>query len=119
MITGFNSEVAYNGMVFHVQTEDRGRKAARIDTIIYKSGGAVVYKKQIFYRDILDSDNLEQAIREIMEETHERTIGEIKRGLWTLGKDAVPKRSFRSIVGRYLNEPESATGLSGSEDHRR
>ncbi len=112
MITGFNTEAKYDGVTFHVQTEDRGEKAARIDTIIYRSGGAIVHKKQIHYNDILNCDCLEEAVREIMEDVHLKTINEVKKGLWTLGAECVPSESFREVVGKYLLDPGKMAGLN-------
>ena len=111
MITGFNSEARYKDVIFHVQTEDRGKRAARIDTIIYRSGGAVVRRKTISYKDILNSDLLETAIKELMEEIHHSTIREVEHGLWTLGSDYTTTKTLRSVLLKYLTEPESTTGL--------
>jgi hypothetical protein len=102
MITGFNSEVRYNDITFHIQTEDRGKKAARIDTIIYKSGGAIVHKKRIYYDDILNSDCLEQAVKELMREIHQRTIKEVQKGLWLLDPDKIPSVSLEDVILKYL-----------------
>ena len=38
MITGFNSDVKYRGLVYHVQTEDKGAENPLIETLIYKGG---------------------------------------------------------------------------------
>ncbi len=111
MITGFNSEVSYNDIVFHIQTEDRGVKAGRIDTIIYRSGGAIVHRKQIFYKDILGAECMNTAIEEIMREIHEKTINEVRKGLWTIGATIVPKRSFREVITGILIGETSAPGV--------
>ena len=112
MITGFNSEEKFGGQTFHIQTEDRGLKAARIDTIIYRSGGAIVHRKKIPYQDIIHCENLEAILRDLMEEIHQKTINEVRKGLWTLSRDQVPKESFREKVTRYLMLPGRITGLS-------
>ncbi|MBN1296126.1 hypothetical protein JXA80_05050 [bacterium] len=111
MITGYNSQEKYNGQTFHVQTEDRGRKAARIDTIIYRSGGAIVHRKKIAYQDILECDALDEIIQELMRDLHQKTLNEVRKGLWTRGKDAVPELSFREKILRYLQQPRALTGL--------
>jgi hypothetical protein len=112
MITGFNSEEKFAGQTFHIQTEDRGLKAARIDTIIYRSGGAIVHRKKISYKDIIECDNLQDIVRELMDEIHKKTINEVRKGLWTLGKESVPDVSFRETVMRYLLQPGKVTGLT-------
>src|SRR3972149_72348 len=38
MITGFNTDVKYRGVVYHVQTEDKGAGNPLIETLIYKGG---------------------------------------------------------------------------------
>ena len=38
MITGFNSDVKYRGLVYHVQTEDKGKVNPLIETLIYRGG---------------------------------------------------------------------------------
>ncbi|HPQ40728.1 MAG TPA: hypothetical protein PLV45_10175 [bacterium] len=116
MITGYNSQEKYNGQTFHVQTEDRGRKAARIDTIIYRSGGAIVHRKKILYDDIIESENLTEIVQELMNEIHQKTLNEVRKGLWTRGKDSVPAKSFRETILRYLREPGCVTGLTADPE---
>lgn len=111
MITGFNSQVKYGLKTFHVQTEDRGKKAARIDTIIYRSGGAIVHRKKIDYSDVLECENLETIVRDLMKELHDKTLNEVQKGLWTRGKESVSARSFKETVIEYLIQPGSVTGL--------
>ena len=111
MITGFNTEVKYKDTVYHVQTEDRGVKAARIDTIIYRSGGAIVYKKQVFYSDILNCECLSQVVQELMSDIHNRTTLEIQKGLWSLAADRIPKKSLNETLQEFLIHPSSVTGL--------
>jgi hypothetical protein len=38
VITGFNTDVKYRGVVYHVQTEDKGTQNPLIETLIYKGG---------------------------------------------------------------------------------
>jgi hypothetical protein len=111
MITGFNTEQRYEDESFHVQTEDRGLRAARIDTIIYRSGGSVVHRKKLSYRDILNCEGLDQIIRELMEEIHFRTIHEVTKGLWSGKSRLAPEKSFEETVTRYFVQPGVLTGL--------
>ncbi len=104
MITGYNTEVKYGNLTFHIQTEDRGKKASRIDTIIYKSGGAIVHRKIINYKDISKCDCLEQVVKEIMIDVHHQTIREVRRGLWLLPPDRIPSPLFSEKMMRFLTE---------------
>ena len=117
MITGHNSTVKYQEELFHIQTEDRGLKAARIDTIIYRSGGAILHRKQLSYKDILACENVREVVRELMDEIHNKTINEVQKGLWARGN--VPERLFYDTIMHYLLQPGELTGLSdqsGSDD---
>ena len=38
MITGFNTDVEYNGRIYHVQTEDRGSSNPVIESLVYAGG---------------------------------------------------------------------------------
>ncbi len=109
MITGHNSAIKYKEELFHIQTEDRGLKAARIDTIIYKNGGAILHRKQLSYKDILACENVRDVVRELMAEIHNKTITEVQKGLWRHGN--VPEQSFQDRVMHYLLNPGELTGL--------
>ena len=41
MITGFNTDVEHDGVVYHVQTEDKGLDSPLILSLVY-SGGAIL-----------------------------------------------------------------------------
>ncbi len=45
MITGFNTDVEYEGRVFHVQTEDKGRTNPVVESLVY-SGGEIVASRR-------------------------------------------------------------------------
>ncbi len=55
MSTGFNSNVEFEGTVYHVQTEDRGLQHPFVDTVVL-SGGRVVYRRSVGYQDLLTAD---------------------------------------------------------------
>ena len=38
MVTGFNTDVKYKGVTYHVQTEDKGPTTPMVLTLIYKGG---------------------------------------------------------------------------------
>ena len=50
MITGFNTDVKYRGVVYHVQTEDKGPQNPLIETLIYK-GGEILGSRRLPYAD--------------------------------------------------------------------
>ena len=78
MITGFNTDVKYKGVVYHVQTEDKGAANPLIETLIYK-GGEILASRRLPYSDLVKQGD-EAAITRLMEDQHKGMIMEIKRG---------------------------------------
>ena len=78
MITGFNTDVKYRGVVYHVQTEDKGTANPMIETLIYK-GGEILGSKRLPYGDLVQ-DGDEAAITRLMEDQHKNIIMDVKRG---------------------------------------
>jgi hypothetical protein len=79
VITGFNSDVKFRGLVYHVQTEDKGRENPLIETLIYK-GGEILASRRLPYAEIIQGGDAEKAISRLMEEQHNAMILEVKQG---------------------------------------
>ena len=79
MITGFNTDVKYRGVIYHVQTEDKGRANPIIETLIYK-GGEILGSRRLPYADLLKTPDDESTITKLMEDQHKGMIIEVKRG---------------------------------------
>ena len=54
MLTGFNTDVDYEGRVYHVQTEDRGEKHPVIESLVY-CGGEIIASRRNPYAELLES----------------------------------------------------------------
>jgi hypothetical protein len=65
--------------MYHVQTEDGGRRSPNIITLLYK-GGTILGSKKTSYADILKVDNLEQVVEELMKEQHKEMLRRLKEG---------------------------------------
>ena len=52
MITGYNTDVEFDGVVYHVQTEDKGLETPIILSLVY-SGGAILASKRSPYDDLV------------------------------------------------------------------
>jgi hypothetical protein len=82
VITGFNTDVKFRGLVYHVQTEDKGRENPLIETLIYK-GGEILASRRLPYAELIGDGDPEKAISHLMEEQHNAMILEVKRGKFT------------------------------------
>lgn len=78
MVTGFNTDIKHEGVVYHIQTETR--KDAGIETAVYV-GGAVIHSLKTSYRDLLESPGYtEDKVRPRLEAQHRDVIGRIRSG---------------------------------------
>lgn len=79
---GFNHNVKYMGEIYHIQTEDGGKKNPVITTHLFKDG-AVIASRRAAYSDILNSDRHDNAaIKEEMRVQHLRVLKDLKEGLF-------------------------------------
>ena len=79
MVTGINSDIDYNGKLYHVQTEDGGINNPIILTRIFCSGVLVTTRKTS-YVYLLDMDGFKEVVENLMKEQHNEMIQEIKNG---------------------------------------
>jgi hypothetical protein len=79
MISGFNTDVNYEGCVYHVQTEDRGRTNPFLESLVY-IGGTIVAKKSTPYSEQLEQGATEAAIASLLKRQHQVIIAAIRAG---------------------------------------
>ena len=79
MVTGINSDIDYNGKLYHVQTEDGGINNPIILTRIFSSGVLVTTRKTS-YVYLLDMDGFKEVVKNLMKEQHNEMIQEIQNG---------------------------------------
>jgi hypothetical protein len=108
VITGFNTDVKYHGLVYHVQTEDKGLANPIIETLIYK-GGEILGSRRLPYKDLVP-DNDEPTITRMMEDQHKAMILEVKRGKFDPQGDRtmIEDLSLDDLVLAYLAQRAAA-----------
>ncbi len=79
MITGYNTDVRHNEVVFHVQTEDKGAANPQIESLVYVSGQVLVSKKAS-YASLLAEGHGDKAILALMDQQHRTMIAAIRHG---------------------------------------
>jgi hypothetical protein len=80
MLFGHNTNVVLDGIIYHVQTEDRGANHAFIDTTVH-CRGRVMHRRTNTYADLLPLDaEREQALRLRLDEQHRSTVEEMRSG---------------------------------------
>lgn len=79
MITGFNTDVEHNGVVYHVQTEDKGLDSPLILSLVY-SGGAILASKRSPYEDLIAAGFDEAALARRLKRQHRLICAAINAG---------------------------------------
>jgi hypothetical protein len=79
MITGYNTDVRHNDVVFHVQTEDKGASNPFIESLVYV-GGQVLASKRASYAELLAQGKDDKAITALMDHQHRTMIAAIRYG---------------------------------------
>lgn len=89
MEKGFNSDILYQGLEYHVQTEDWGVANPYIVTRVYCNGGIVKSVKssyaEVLSRELLQSSNIQplafrRALVSAIESQHERILDQLVSG---------------------------------------
>jgi hypothetical protein len=78
MITGYNTDVRHNEVVFHVQTEDKGTANPYIESLVYV-GGQVLASKRASYAELL-AEGKDKDILALMDHQHRTMIAAIRHG---------------------------------------
>ncbi len=79
MLPGFNHNIKYRNMVFHVQTEDNGEENPLVISHLF-IGGNIIATKKTNYSDLLGRENMGASVRAIMENQHKELIKELITG---------------------------------------
>lgn len=79
MIVGFNHNITYRGVGFHVQTEDSGVQRPQLVTLLYH-GGTIISSQKTVYADIIKVDNLDQVVEELAKEQHKGMLKKLTHG---------------------------------------
>lgn len=79
MITGFNTDIEFEGVTYHVQTEDKGLSKPIILSLVYNKG-TILASKRSGYDDLLGRDFNERILAERLAKQHKLMCAAIKAG---------------------------------------
>jgi hypothetical protein len=74
-ILGYNHNVRYRGLVFHVQSEDSGIGAPHLFTHLFHHGVIVSTRKLVY-----DAGSAEESIKSLMQAQHKAVLKDLRRG---------------------------------------
>jgi hypothetical protein len=113
MITGYNTDVRHNDVVYHVQTEDKGLSNPCIESLLYV-GGQILANKRTSYAELL-ADKGERAVAALMDHQHRTMIAAIRAGKFDKKLAAMRAVVPASGDGRRLAADETVPSDSGIE----
>lgn len=79
MITGFNTDVEFEGVIYHVQTEDKGLTTPIILSLVY-SGGTILASKRQPYEDLFEGGFDESNLAERLQRQHRLMCAAVQTG---------------------------------------
>jgi len=79
VITGFNTDVEHDGVIYHVQTEDKGLKSPLILSLVYV-GGTILASKRTPYDDLIAAGFDEAKLAERLQRQHKLICAAIHTG---------------------------------------
>ena len=111
MITGYNTEVPYGGITYHIQTEDMGMGSKRIITHVFK-GGAILLSKKTAYDHLLVGGIDEGKIKALMNDQHKTIMKIIQAGKLELLRQKVEEAEVLERESRKADN-ETASRVAG------
>jgi hypothetical protein len=110
MITGYNTDIPYEGKTYHLQTEDKGLANPMIESLIYV-GGEILTAKRTSYEHLVHRGQVdEKEVARLLEAQHKKLIREIRDGrhdpdgLKPIGEGLITDRSLDEVVLDYIGE---------------
>lgn len=79
MITGFNTDIEFQGTTYHVQTEDKGVKTPLILSLVYDRG-TILASKRSTYNDLLVGEFDEKILIERLQKQHNLICAAVRTG---------------------------------------
>ena len=79
MITGFNTDIEHDGVVYHVQTEDKGLDSPIILSLVYV-GGTILASKRSPYGDLIEQGFSDELLAERLKRQHRLICAAINSG---------------------------------------
>ena len=110
MITGFNTDIEHDGVVYHVQTEDKGLDSPIILSLVY-SGGTILASKRSPYEDLIAEGFSDEALAERLKRQHKLICAAIHSGRINDLKQMSGRAKHSAAFVRETVEEEAPTDI--------
>jgi hypothetical protein len=114
MLSGFNTNVRHRSVLFHVQSEDSGRRHPHVITHLYHAG-TILASEKISYAHRVHEPDLPGVVRELMDRQHKEVLRRLAAGDF----DALIRERLGPSVfpddGDTVSATRPALGSTGAE----
>lgn len=107
VITGFNTDIEHDGVVYHVQTEDKGVETPLILSLVYNRG-TILASKRSPYNDLLQSGYDEKILAERLQKQHKLICAAVRAGRIEELKRMTAKEAALKREAKAANAPSTA-----------
>jgi hypothetical protein len=108
VLTGFNTDIDFEGVTYHVQTEDRGSTNPLIESLVYVKG-EILATRRTEYSDLLEAGAEMPSIQILMERQHRNILDAIRTGRM----DMLTEPSVGGASDTTVSRRSPATGRLG------
>jgi hypothetical protein len=105
VITGFNTDIEHDGVLYHVQTEDKGLESPLILSLVYV-GGAILAAKRSRYEDLIEAGFTEELLTKRLKRQHQLICAAINAGRI---------EDLKRMRARSLEEPADGAALTATQ----
>ena len=104
MITGFNTDIEHDGVIYHVQTEDKGVETPLILSLVYNRG-TILASKRSPYNDLLQIGFDEKILAERLQKQHKLICAAVRAGRIEELKQMTAKEAALKKEAKAANAP--------------
>lgn len=119
MITGFNTDIEFQGVIYHVQTEDKGLETPLILSLVYDRG-TILASKRSPYDDLLKEGFNEKVLAERLQKQHKLMCAAVRAGRiedlkrMTLKESALKRKGL--VAQKEVKPPMTTVSPKSAED---
>jgi hypothetical protein len=79
LLTGYNTDVRFEGQTYHVQSEDRGRANPVLESLVY-CGGQILHQERSPYDELVAQEASEAAVAARLDRQHRDLVRRARHG---------------------------------------
>src|SRR5438045_1039716 len=110
VITGFNTDIEHDGVVYHVQTEDKGLDSPIILSLVY-AGGTILASKRSPYEDLIAEGFSDEVLAERLKRQHRLICAAIHSGRINDLKRMSGRRKELVVKEEIVRDPQDEISI--------